>query len=308
MCIPVFTIKLRKASFKFTAACLLIFTIAGSVNLFAQYKGAPVKKDRLIKALRSKQLQTRDIVTIINSNGVDFQLTPALRKALIAAGARPEVIKAVSDNQRLSSGEFTARRRNKPVTTPPSAPDYDELLDRAIYSYKNQQNPQGAVRILEAAVKMKPKNPAAYQMLGFIYLYELKNPAQAEKSMRESFLNGGSAVFRVFHDDNGKFTDRCTGSLYISQDNLRFESDDNVHTFETSVANVDKIKLDTESTRVWKKYSIFKIFLKIGDAKTKFRFAPLNGAQNESEMVARFISASAAEKNSTISSLKSFSY
>ncbi len=118
-------------------------------------------------------------------------------------------------------------------------------------------------------------------MLGFIQLYALNNFAQAEKSMRESIINGGSAIFRVFHDDNGKFTDRCTGSLYISQDSLRFESDDNVHTFETSTVNVDKIKLDSESTRVWKKHSVFKVFLKIGKDKAKFKFAPLTGEQEE---------------------------
>jgi hypothetical protein len=102
-------------------------------------------------------------------------------------------------------------------------------------------------------------------------------------------IHGGSAVFRVFHDDNGKFTGRCTGSLYVSQDNFRFESDNNVHTFETSAPNVDKIKLDTESTRIWKKHSVFKIFLKIGKDKAKFRFAPVTGALEESKMVERFI-------------------
>jgi hypothetical protein len=274
-------------------------------SLIAQYKGAPVKKNRLVQALRLRQLQTRDIVTIINSNGVDFELTPAVKKSLIAAGARPEVIKAVANNPRLpsKSGNVVAKagnnnksRRNKFVS-----PDYDDLLDQAIYSYKDQKNPKAAARILENAARINPKSPAAYQMLGFLYLYELNNPTRAEISMRESVLNGGSAVFRVYHDDNGKFTGRCTGSLYISQDTLRFESDENVHTFETSTANVDKFKLDTESTRVWKKHSIFKIFLKIGEAKAKFRFAPLTGVQEESKMVERFIAATNSNINSTAS-------
>lgn len=299
----VFTIDWCKSFIKITTACFLI--LIGGSNLYAQYKGAPVKKDRLIQALRTRQLQTRDIVTIINSNGVDFQLTPAIRKSLIAAGARPEVIQAVSQNPRFLSKNNNnvakAGKNNVIRRKNPASPNYDDLLDQAIYSYKEQKNPKDAVRILQNAAKINPANPAAYQMLGFIYLYELNNLPQAEKSMRESFINGGSAVFRVFHDDNGNFNGRCTGSLYISQDSLRFESDENVHTFETSIANVDKIKLDTESTRTWKKHSIFKIFLKIGEAKAKFRFAPLTGVQEESKMVERFIAASNSNKNSTAS-------
>jgi len=300
----VFTIKDCQYFIKMlTAVCFLILTADSS--LIAQYKGAPVKKDRLVQAIRSRQLQTRDIVTIINTNGVDFRLTPEIKRTLLAAGARPEVIKAVSNNSRqpqkdanltAKAGKSSLKRANKPA--PPS---YDDLLNQAIYSYKDQGNPKGAVRILEIAAKSNPQNPAAYQMLGFIYLYGLNDFDKAEKLMRESIMNGGSAVFRVFHDDNGKFTGRCTGSLYISQDTMRFESDENKHTFETSTANVDKIKLDTESTRVWKKHSVFKVFLKIGKDKAKFRFAPLTGELEESKMVARFFAASSSNDNFAVS-------
>jgi tetratricopeptide (TPR) repeat protein len=270
-------------------------------NLFAQYKGSPVKKERLIQALRSRQFQARDIVVIINSNGVDFPLTPETRRSLIAAGARPEVIQAISANLRIpKNGDSLvarAEKNNKPRRIKPVAPDYDDLLDRAIYSYKEQRNPQNAVQILQTAARVNPQNPAAYQMLGFVYLYGLNDFAQAEKSMQESFANGGSAVFRVYHDDNGKFSKRCTGSLYISQHTMRFESDDNVHTFETLAVNVDKIKLDTESTKGWKKHSIFKVILKFGKEEAKFRFAPLTGDLAVSRMVERFISSA----NSNIS-------
>jgi hypothetical protein len=293
----------RESFIKTAAACLLILIFA--VYVPAQYKGAPVKKNRLIQAIRSRQLQTRDIVTIITTNGVDFRLTPEIRKSLVAAGARPEVIKAVSINSRFSplndgsvakvrkssSKTVVNRRSIKPFS------DYDDLLEQAIDSYKDRGNAKSAVQFLETAAKVNPKNPAAYQMLGFVYLYGMNNFAQAEKFMKESVTNGGSAVFRVFHDDNGKFTGRCTGSLFISEDVMRFESDDNRHTFETSTANIDKIKLDTESTRVWKKHSVFKIFLKIGKDKAKFRFAPLTGEEQESEMVGRFINAANAGKN-----------
>ena len=264
-----------------TAACFLICVVA--VSSFAQYKGAPVKKERLLKALKSRQLQTDDIVTVINSNGVDFQLTADVKQALVAAGARPEVIKAVAENERSADNVYAkSKKRNKSA-------DYDELLSQAISSFKDQKNPKSAVGFLKAALKLKPKDPKAYQMLGFINLYGMNNLLEAQKYMRESIINGGSAVFRVYHDDKGSFTEKCSGSLYVSPERIRFESDDNIHTFETSTVNIDKIRLDRESSKIWKNYPIFKILLKLGKSEAKFRFAPINGKIEESQMASRFI-------------------
>lgn len=282
-----FTAKKLKGLIKITLACFLIFTAC--LNTFAQYKGAPVKKDRLIKALRSKQLQTRDIVAVINSNGVDFTLTAETRQTLIAAGARPEVIRAIADNPRFDSNSTSAKNRRSIRKENKLPANYEDLLDQAMFSYKDQKNPQNAARFLETAVRLNPKKPEAYQMLGFINLYGLNDPAAAERLMREAITNGGSAVFRVYHDDSGSFNGRCTGSLYISPESIRFESDDNRHTFETSTVNIDKLRLDRESNRLWKKYPVFKIFLRIGEEDVKFRFAPMSGKESESAMVERFV-------------------
>ena len=270
--------------FKVTTVCLVIFTFF--ISSLAQYRGAPVKKERLVKALRSKQFQTQDIVTIIKSNGVDFDLTPEIRQSLVAAGARPEVIRAIEENPRFTGKENLARSK-KPKNK--SSKAYDDLVEQALSAYNDEKNPSGAVRILEAAVRMNPNEAAAYQALGFVNLYGLKNLPQAEKYMTESIKNGGSAVFRVYHDDKGSFTKRCTGSLYVSPESLRFESDDNVHTFETSMINIDEIKLDRESSKIWKNHTIFKIYMQLGKTDAKFRFAPLTNNLDESKMVARFV-------------------
>lgn len=286
-----FTDRNSRPFMKFALALFLI--LAGALSFYAQYRGAPVKKDRLLKALRSKQLQTRDIVTVINSNGVDFTLTEETRQTLIAAGARPEVIKAVAENLRPPVGSDNFARKPQTVRPPkPLPPDYNELLDRAMFSYKDQKNPRGAIELLETAVRLNPKKPEAFQMLGFVNLYGLNNPAAAEKLMREAVSNGGSAVFRVYHDDSGSFSGRCSGSLYISPDSIRFESDDNRHTFETSAVNIDKFRLDRETNKQWKDYPIYKILLKIGKSDMKFRFAPITGKEVESHMVERFVYAS----------------
>jgi len=289
-------IKIRKGRslIKIAIACLLIF-VAGS-NSFAQYKGAPVKKEKLIQALRSKQLQTRDIVAVIISNGVDFSLTSEVRKTLVAAGARPEIIRAVENNRRAapnSGSIFASNDFDKIIIEiDPPAPDYNELLEQAIRTYKYQNNPKNAVQYLETAIKMKPKDSKAYQMLGFINLYGLNNLTEAQKFMRESILNGGSAVFRVFHDHKSSSMSHCTGSLYVSPEKIRFESDNNIHTFETLTANVEKIKVDHASSKIRENYPIFKVFLKFGKRKTNFRFAPISGNEDELNMAAQFITES----------------
>lgn len=280
---PSFIMAGRKTFTRITTACLLILT-AGIISFAQQYKGAPVRKERLVKALRSRQLQTSDIVTIIRSNGVDFALTPETRKSLISAGARPEVIEAADQNLRMSSKDDNFGSKNGKTSA-----DYNDLIDQAIYVFEDKNNPKDAVQFLETAVKVRPNDPAAYQMLGFINLYGLKNMRTAKKYMIESVSRGGSAVFRVYHDDNGDFTQRCTGSLYISPKNIRYESDNNIHTFETSTLSVSKIKYDWESSKDWKKYPIFKVFLKIGDSETKFRFAPVSGKEEEAKMVAQLV-------------------
>lgn len=280
---PGFKIIGRKVFTQVITACLLILLL-GISSFAQQYKGAPVKKERLVKALRSRQLQTKDIVTIIRSNGVDFALTPETRKTLISAGARPEVIEAADENLRMPSknDNFTSKNGNSPA-------DYNDLLDQAIYVFEDKNNSKDAAAFLESAIKLRPNDPAAYQMLGFVNLYGLKNVGLAKKYMIESVSKGGSAVFRVYHDDNGDFTQRCTGSLYISPKNIRYESDNNIHTFETSTLSVSKIKNDRESSSFWKKHPVFKIFLKIGEAETKFRFAPVSGSEVEAKMVAQLV-------------------
>ena len=54
---PDFTIGNNKSFFKLITVCFLVFIIG--INSFAQYKGAPVKKDRLIKALQIQTIADR---------------------------------------------------------------------------------------------------------------------------------------------------------------------------------------------------------------------------------------------------------
>lgn len=361
-----FTNNRTEILIKAAIVCLVILTAYG--DSFAQYRGSAVKKEKLISVLRSKQLQTREIVATIKNNGVDFQLTPTVQTELVGAGARPEVIEAVRSNYRaavvskppvnattsktkfsgspltkdaivalLENGVADAQVRknvqtrgvsfqtnsqtlaeikkaggsvallnlvaasyvntntespqpNKPAA-PTTAEVYDSLIDKAVDLYDNKQDKPGALTALQEAVKLDAGNARAYQLLGYMNLYGFTNYAEAERNMRESLTRGGSAVFRVFHDHNGTFSVFCKGSLYVAKDAVRYESDDNVHTFQTLDADIQKIKTNSAFKRAFQsKNGSFQIVLKSGDKDgIKYSFAPLTDKLDESKMIIRLI-------------------
>ncbi len=352
---------------KAAIACLLLLTVYGNVS--AQYRGTAVKKEKLVSVLRSKQLQTREIVAIVKSNGVDFELTPTVETELVGAGARPEVIEAIRGNYRtvvvtktggkpatatkskFSGNPLTkdaivtllengvtdvqvrknvqsrgvgfqansqiineikkvggsialvnliassyvnpnAKNSGAPNTTAVAAPSasdiYDGLIDKAVDFYDNKKDKQGALAALQQAVKLDANNARAYQLLGFMNLYGFSNFVEAERNMRESLARGGSAVFRVFHDHNGLFTETCQGSLYVAKDAVRFESDNNIHTFQTSDSDIQKIKTNSAFKRAFQsKSGSFQIVLKSGKDKdgVKYSFSPLTDNITESKMI-----------------------
>lgn len=351
--------------FRSVVICLLAIVATGSAA--AQYKGSAVKKEKLVSVLRSKQLQTREIVNVIKSNGVDFEVTQSVELELYNAGARPEVIAAAKSNYRsggsasiksgpavksnfsgspltkdaivtlLDNGVADAQvRKNvsargvsfKPTTkelvelkkaggstalinlivasyayanpkngglnniakNEPEPVSYQNLLEKAVDLYDTKKDVAGAIGALNQAVRLDPSEARAYQQLGFVYLYGQKNFDEAEKNMREAINRGGSAVFRVFHDHDGMFTSTCNGSLFIAKDGVRFEGDDNKHTFQTADTNIKQLKMNSVFTTFYKvKAGSFKIVLKSGGDDVKFNFAPLTDDALESKMIIRLI-------------------
>lgn len=266
-----------------------LLLLTAPIAVFAQYQGSPVQRDRLINVLRSKRFQVRDIVQIITESGVDFHLTPATQNELVAAGARPAVIDAVRKHYR---GD--AKPAPKPPagggTTPPKGNDYNALVNEAIAAYDVLKDKQEALALLERAVALQPSNPRAYQLLGFMSLYGNKNFDEAEKHWKKSIGLGGNAVLRVIHDHDGTFVTNCDGSLYISSNVLRFESDNNTHTFETTDQNIKKIEVNSRWRRLFQARSgSFKVLLNREDGETNYNFAPLSGKTDESKMIIRLI-------------------
>jgi tetratricopeptide (TPR) repeat protein len=368
--------KIRFSFFRSIVVALAI--AAASVATYGQYKGAPATKDGLIKALKSHQFQTRDFVNLIQSNGVDFQVTPDVEQELVAAGARPQMISAAKANYRapataskpanntgrtgnqasnthktsagpplskdaiiallqngVSDAQVRSNIESKGVNFKASAKDktdirnaggsvalanlveksylnpnensagandvaiggsnkYNGLIDQAIQQYDVQKNSAGAIETLKQAIALDPSQPRAYQQAGFAYLYGQKNFAEAESYMKQAIDHGGSAVFRVTHD-HGMAGTNCEGSLFIAKDTVRYESDDNKHTFETTDENIKKVKLDkgflsTFSTTLKAKGGAFRFELKTGESDSKnYVFTPKTNDDQESKMIIRLV-------------------
>ena len=328
---------------------------------FGQYKGAPVKKEKLVNVLKSRQLQTREIVAVIKSNGVDFEISGPVESELVVAGARPEVIAAARANYRapavlpkpgpqptftgqpltkdaivtllqngvadlqvrknvqqrgvsfkpsvvdkadikkaggsvalvtLIDGSYAVQPGPAPVDTGGGGSDkYNNLIDQAVVQYDTAKDTTAAISTLQIAVNADPAEARAYQQLGYMYLYGQKNFTEAEKYMKLAIERGGSAVFRVFHDHDGLFTTTCQGSLFVAKDTVRFESDDNKHTFETPDESIKSIKMNSMLTSFFKiKSGSFNFKLKTGETESKnYNFAPLTDNALESKMIIRLI-------------------
>src|SRR3954471_17582325 len=99
-------------SYLFRPITLCIMVVAAASMAAGQYKGTPATKDGLIKALRSHQFQTRDFVSLIQNNGVDFVVSAAIEQELVVAGARPQMIAAAKANYRAPAVEKATGTNN----------------------------------------------------------------------------------------------------------------------------------------------------------------------------------------------------
>lgn len=279
--------KYQYCKFTFSFGSILLLTICATVAVQAQYKEDPVKLDRLINVLRSKQFQTGDIIQRINEYGVDFRLDALTQNKLVAAGARPDLLDAVRRNYRGDNKSASSMRSSR--TGSSSSDSYNSLIDQAVEAYDQRRDQRKSNELLQRAVNLQPNNPRAYQLLGFLNLYGAKHFNEAERYWKKSISLGGAAVLRVTHDHDGSFITTCQGSLYIGRNVVRFEGDNNEHTFETTDGNIKKIEVNNPLRRLFQlRGGSFKMVLNRDD-RANWNFAPLSGKTDESKMIIRLI-------------------
>lgn len=260
------------------------------------FNGAPLTKDAVI-ALLQNGVPDAQVQKNIGARGVSFQMNPDIAKELKAAGGSDALVGTIFG---AFKGSLEPELKPEPKIDPAktAADAYDDLINQANDSYNSSTAADSSqvnqsLQFLRKAAQLDPNNPIAFQGLGFQSLYGLTagNFGEVEGYFNKAINLGGNAVVRVYHDHNGTFYDVCEGTLYISKDAVRFESDNNVHTFETAKDNVQQVKLNNAFKQMYQeKKGSYKIVLKSEDAKgVKFSFAPLTQNLEESKMVVRLV-------------------
>jgi len=261
------------------------------------FSGAPLTKDAVI-ALLQNGIAVAQVQKNIGARGVNFQMNPEIVKELKAAGGNDALVGTIFGayiapaNSEVSSGA-AAKTVEKAETDP-----YEDLINRANESYASNTGRDSSgitrsIQLLSQAVTLDSDNPRAYQGLGFQKLYGLSanNFGEVEGLFKKAIQFGGNAVVRVYHDHNGVFTDVCEGSLYVSKDAVRFESDNNEHTFETTKENIQEVKTNNPFKQMLQeKKGSYKIVLKSEEKNgTKYSFAPFTQDLRESQLVVRLV-------------------
>ena len=251
--------------------------------------GEPLTKPAIITLLNNRVTDAQ-VQKNVKSRGVAFQISPVIAKEIKAAGGSDQLVGLLFIAYVPPGKNAAANNLSQHSAGAPNS--YDQLVDSAVDLFDNKKDRQGAVAALQSALKLDAAAPRAYQLLGYISLYGSANFVDSEKYMKEAIARGGSAVFRVTHDHNGTFLNTCQGSLYVAKDSVRFESDDNKHTFDTPDANIKAVKMNSSFRRMFQtKSGSYKIVLNTNEDKDsiKFSFAPLTNSDAESKMVIRLI-------------------
>jgi hypothetical protein len=118
---------------------------------------------------------------------------------------------------------------------------YDGLLQQA--KQIAQRNPNGAVQLLNQAIQLDATRPQAYNFLGEIELYSMRQLGPAVQHYKAALERGGEATFHVLHDHGGSgFTRNCSGWLYVSRNGVRFVAFDSLHKFSATHSEIFEVK------------------------------------------------------------------
>lgn len=180
------------------AACCLLLSLQ---NAAAQkYEGTPATKQGIIKALTSKQFQTREIVQRVNARGVDFQLTPSVQAELVAAGGRPEIIEAVRNNYRASAttkpttGKPTTNTGKKFTGNPLDKDAIVTLLENGVADAQVRKNIEARGVTFKSTSAIKSEIKAAGGSVALLNLIALSyvDPNQSSASNNTVATNSGA--------------------------------------------------------------------------------------------------------------------
>ncbi len=183
-------------------AALLTATLAAQ-----SYSGSPVTKDRLVRAVRSKQFAVPTLVKQIRISGVDFELTTAVENELRSARANQQIIDAVGEHYRYA-GRTAAPAAGRQTAVDRKSDSYETIFYRgvdALTSLRSATNMDQAaassrnvIAIANQAVAIDDARPEAYTLIGSAHIVT-RNFAEAERYGQFAIDRGGALAFPVYH-------------------------------------------------------------------------------------------------------------
>jgi hypothetical protein len=243
--------------------------------------GPPLSKAEVVTMLQAGSPSSR-VEQFVEARGVTFSLTPETTNEIKAAGGDRSLIGAITEKSPTSNAGVASAI---PDTTP-SGPSYDDYIDKVSSSISyNDWN--GAINYARQAIQLDQSQPLAYQLLGTILLYGRQDINGAEQAMRAAIERGGSAVFHVYHDHNGNFTQYCEGSFFVNKGGVSFKANDGQDTFETVDTNIKEAKTNGFVGANIGAFHI-KPVQKI-NGRDNFNFAPGSQNRGESMLIIRLI-------------------
>lgn len=274
---------------------LKLFLLVGLFSLvpleaFAQkYTGSPVKKDRLLKAIRSKQFAVPILVKQIKISGVDFEMTPAAEAEFRAVKANPEVIAAASANYRY------AGMRQAPVKpqVDTASNQYEDLIYQGLDALGELANGVSPAEVAEIAkeltgignraVRLNAARPDGYRLVGSGNLL-LRNFTEAERHFQNAIDRGGSVAFPVLHLAGNPHLE----FVHIGKGFMTVESDQKFFQFNTGEASSPQAQQDYIAPNM--RLATFSVAtFKAGRSDIWYFAAMTTGMPQEVNMIMRLI-------------------
>lgn len=162
----------------------IVFSLGASVSAFAQNSAkSPVLKDKLISVLQKKALTDAQIIEVIQSNGVNFELTGEVESELRKAGASEAVVKAIRESSRIDKKDEDSRQALTAGDT--AQPSQVDILFKQGVDYYNAGDDKKAIKTWEQAAKIDPARQKTFFNLGASY-YNTKQYSKSIAAFQEA--------------------------------------------------------------------------------------------------------------------------
>jgi hypothetical protein len=267
------------------------FILAAFSHLAAQnYTGSPVTKDRLLKAVKSRQFSVPILVKTIKTSGTDFEVTPAVERELEAARANRAVIDAARENYRYKG----AGRRNVPK---PALDTSNENYDQYYYEGLEKLNQirmassvdqvqaisKAIIALGNRAISLNRARPEAYTLVGAANV-ALRNFSEAQKYGQFALDRGGNLAFPVYHLSGTPHIE----TLYIGKGFVTIESDQKFFQFAGREVSNPMPQQDYMMGNV--RVAVFSIMTSKAGRNDIWYFAPgSTGTTGEANMILQLI-------------------